>query len=941
MEKKYYQIVAKTPEDWEIIHNLLITNGTLEDNVPSHSCECVDDKLHSPTRSTYLLTDDEANALKNHPSLAFINVDGQFHPEYAPPVKPAILRHDRNVKNYRSLKQYGSDGSPIRTVPPAGDYDGRYSGEFYRTGYQILRGTSRTNPWGSDSTEVLNRDINYSYDGSDVDLVIVDNGVFYGHPEFMSDEYDPPNYIRGNVLSRSGQCGVLDMILDAPYYLDPDYFNANSAGRLTRRWDGTLVPIESVARDWWYSSSNRSTTFNNNRRSGDFSINIVPDYTRAANCGADRTTSPSNDSEGDHGTPCASLAYGKNFGWAFNSNKWSITVNLGNSNSIDAALSFDIQKIFHLNKPVNPKFNSRNPTVSSNSWSGVGASVPNFQGRYSYQNGSEVTVPILSSIPFLQVHYNSFRPNYDENAGFIVAGREMVDSGVFFFNSAGNDNRYIASPTDPNFNNYYAYERFAEVGTFKDYAHRSGWPGQIGHRTGENVVKSFMIGAIDDGYTGDYPSETNYTYLAAGSGKEKLARSQYSNSKASQSYEGDYSAKGTGVDFYAPADGTLAASSDITQQSGDLNNSKYQNPYQLSSSMRYNDQYFNGTSAACPVAAGLAACMLQNNRDLSIVDFKTYLKNNIQDQTNFFIGNAPTGPLDVNWQVPFSTMGTPVKIIYEITTTSRTPNPTFTSTFGITSGSANERFTLNHNASLQHTFGIYGVKMFDSRSDNNGFSLNLSVTNGYYYVGSRDFSGLSRIAIRVDPTNNKKVQFSDSNGEDSWDDMEITVQNGQFQQIGSLVYYVFSGGSGISGGSSSTNLSSISSPTISGSPGSVNGSSLRVYGAITAGGDVYGLLSDDRVKENQRNIDNAIEKLESLNGFTYNFNETGEKLGFDPNQRHSGVSAQDVQNVLPESVAPAPADNNYLTVKYDKLIPLLIESIKDLKNDLDDLKNSK
>jgi hypothetical protein len=358
--------------------------------------------------------------------------------------------------------------------------------------------------------------------------------------------------------------------------------------------------------------------------------------------------------------------------------------------------------------------------------------------------------------------------------------------------------------------------------------------------------------------------------------------------------------------------------------------------------MRYNDQYFNGTSAACPVAAGLAACMLQNNRDLSPADFKTYLKNNIQNQTNFFIGNAPTGgPLDVNWQVPFSTMGTPVKIIYEITTTSRTPNPTFTSTFGITSGSANERFTLNHNASLQHTFGIYGVKMFDSRSDNNGFSLNLSVTNGYYYVGSRDFSGLSRIAIRVDPTNNKKVQFSDSNGEDSWDDMEITVQNGQFQQIGSLVYYVFSGGSGISGGSSSTNLSSISSPTISGSPGSVNGSSLRVYGAITAGGDVYGLLSDDRVKENQRNIDNAIEKLESLNGFTYNFNETGEKLGFDPNQRHSGVSAQDVQNVLPESVAPAPADNNYLTVKYDKLIPLLIESIKDLKNDLDDLKNSK
>jgi len=39
-------------------------------------------------------------------------------------------------------------------------------------------------------------------------------------------------------------------------------------------------------------------------------------------------------------------------------------------------------------------------------------------------------------------------------------------------------------------------------------------------------------------------------------------------------------------------------------------------------------------------------------------------------------------------------------------------------------------------------------------------------------------------------------------------------------------------------------------------------------------------------------------------------------------------------------VAPAPADNNYLTVKYDKLIPLLIESIKDLKNDIDNLKDN-
>ncbi len=44
-------------------------------------------------------------------------------------------------------------------------------------------------------------------------------------------------------------------------------------------------------------------------------------------------------------------------------------------------------------------------------------------------------------------------------------------------------------------------------------------------------------------------------------------------------------------------------------------------------------------------------------------------------------------------------------------------------------------------------------------------------------------------------------------------------------------------------------------------------------------------------------------------------------------------------NVMPEVIAPAPIDEQYLTVKYERMVPLLIEAIKELKQQVDDIKN--
>jgi hypothetical protein len=124
------------------------------------------------------------------------------------------------------------------------------------------------------------------------------------------------------------------------------------------------------------------------------------------------------------------------------------------------------------------------------------------------------------------------------------------------------------------------------------------------------------------------------------------------------------------------------------------------------------------------------------------------------------------------------------------------------------------------------------------------------------------------------------------------------------------------------------------------SSNSITGSSNLTFDGtnLSVGGDITAFASDERLKENIQPLENALDKVLALNGFTYNFNEIGESLGFDGKTTYVGVSAQQVQAVLPEAVKPAPADSNYITVQYEKLVPLLIEAIKELKAEINELK---
>ena len=99
--------------------------------------------------------------------------------------------------------------------------------------------------------------------------------------------------------------------------------------------------------------------------------------------------------------------------------------------------------------------------------------------------------------------------------------------------------------------------------------------------------------------------------------------------------------------------------------------------------------------------------------------------------------------------------------------------------------------------------------------------------------------------------------------------------------------------------------------------------------SIRVAGNIVAYYSDERLKTKLGNIDSPVEKVKALSGFKYRANETAEKLGYSAEKVEVGVSAQEVEAVLPEVVRDAPIGQGYKTVQYERLVPLLIEAIKE------------
>ena len=659
--EKWYVVVCANGEDWKYIHDRIVEDDCAEDNIPTPHRDCVDESKSCSRIGSFLLDDSEAEDLRNHPKVLDIQLDPAHY--------EGTFKGAEDIPRWNYKDRYDS------TVKAGRDFDSNFfpstpgSSLLARTGASIYRHSQKDDPWNGSADSTI-YDINPQVigDGTDVDVIVCDESGWYGHIEFIKTGVgEPKNFVGENVLkegfatsSTTGVCGVLDMVLDTPYYLDPDFFEADPTNRLTMRWDGTTVPVESVARDWWRNESTtyRSAKYVGTSSGGTATTGSAEDFgTISVNTAQTRANSNGSNTAqhtggGYHATPCMAQSYGKTHGYAYNANKWHMSI-IWSTGSQSISNMFRILKVFHQLKPNRASDNTKNPSITSHSW---GRSYSFGDGYYFYRTTSSGVSFTTSNKPaFLNNFYggNTHEKWERQTQSETVLGHEMLDVGVIFVSAAGNNNQKQVLPTHPDYDNYHGS---SSTYTLSDaeyngrMTHRHGFPSSIGYvsnymGTGQGGYRTFNIGALDS-----------------------------NKSSNSQERKASYSNMGNGIDCYAIGADSLSACDDNST----TRYNRYDGYYRIDSNYAVvtsggtlsddsQDRQFGGTSSATPVTCGLMATKLQFFRDWTWENIKTWLAESVenQDSSKFFTGTEAVTATDSNYNSYYNLQGADRKIIYD------------------------------------------------------------------------------------------------------------------------------------------------------------------------------------------------------------------------------------------------------------------------------------
>lgn len=286
-----------------------------------------------------------------------------------------------------------------------------------------------------------------------------------------------------------------------------------------------------------------------------------------------------------HGTHVASTTAGKYFGWAKKARIYSQKLDglegTGDSGTgISVTDAFDSIKLWHRNKPVNPKTGAKRPTIVNMSWGYLNyftsLSSLTYRGTAYTNTTATVAANRESNYGFIQNYDGTYYYANSRVSSTDTDIEEMIAEGIHVVIAAGNFGFKIDTPSGADYNNSVTTSG-GIGGTF--FYHRGSSPFST------NAIK---VGNIDSTV---YDSITD----------QKAVSSE----------------TGPGVDIYAPGTNIMGACSTTNEFTDEA--------YWANGSFR--QMNISGTSMASPQVAGVSALILEMNPKLKPADLKSYLQN--------------------------------------------------------------------------------------------------------------------------------------------------------------------------------------------------------------------------------------------------------------------------------------------------------------------------